>query len=214
MKSKFWSVVHGDSGVTVASIAGGLALALAAVVILGLTLAGGTSATHVDPKFIDGNPDCADLGQPDERKVEPVADGTYSLDGGTVTLVVHESSKTVDWTSTLPVNIVLVKGGPNANAYNYAPPSMGDTGLHAPERRNGRFYGLSHITFCFKPGEIVTDTPAIPETPTPTPTTPEDTPTPTATPEKCVDRKGGCPTPTPKPTKEPAPTIEPPRRGR
>ena len=197
MKSRIWSVVRGDGGVSVASIAGGLALALAAVVILGLALAGGTSATDVTPKFISGNPDCEDLSQANEVRLDPPSDGTFQLGNGTVTIVIDTDAKTFDWTSTLPVNIVIVKGGPNANAYNYSPPSTGDTGLHSPELRSGRFAGLSHISFCFKPGEVRTAT-AVAETPTPT-ATPED---PTETPEKCTDRKG-CPTPTPKATATP-----------
>ena len=163
MRSKIWSTVHRAGGGTVASVVGGLALALAALVILGLAIGGGTtSATDVTPKSISGNPDCEDLGHTNEKKVEPVVDGTFSLgfDGGTVTLVVDEGAKTFDWTSTLPINTVIVKGGPSALAYNYSPSSFGDDALHAPERRAGRFAGLSHVSFCFKKAVV---------NPTPTP---------------------------------------------
>jgi hypothetical protein len=45
---------------------------------------------------------------------------------------------------------VIVKGGPNANLYDYTPDgAAADTDLHAPVNpANGGFYGLSHISFC------------------------------------------------------------------
>jgi hypothetical protein len=56
---------------------------------------------------------------------------------------------------------VIVKGGPNANVYDYSPggatvalnisgdAGLGDTGLHALNNTPNRFYGLSHLEFCF-----------------------------------------------------------------
>ena len=132
-------------------------------------------------------------------KIEPVADGTFPVPGGEITIDVNNGAKTFDWTSTVAIGLMVVKGGPNANLYLYIPASFGDTGLHAPVNRAPRFFGLSHISFC-DPGEAATPTPT---------DTPEDTPTPT--PGKCTDRKG-CPTPPPKPTATPSDvTPAPPR---
>jgi len=38
----------------------------------------------------------------------------------------------VAWTSTFPIGAVIVKGGNNANIYEYIPPSFGDSGLASP----------------------------------------------------------------------------------
>ncbi|WP_170233691.1 hypothetical protein [Ornithinimicrobium humiphilum] len=58
----------------------------------------------------------------------------------------------VDWTSTVGIDAVIVKGGPNANVYRYDPPaeSFGDTGLVTPTNPNNyKPYGLSHVDFCY-----------------------------------------------------------------
>lgn len=46
---------------------------------------------------------------------------------------------------------VAVKGGPNTNFYDYRPNGVtSGTGLHAPVNPdNNKFYGLSHISFCY-----------------------------------------------------------------
>lgn len=63
-------------------------------------------------------------------------------------------------TETWAPEVILVKGGPAANVYNYityadATPGVADTmedfGLHAPDNPdnpNGIWYGISHIDFC------------------------------------------------------------------
>ena len=53
-----------------------------------------------------------------------------------------------DWSSSLGIDLVIVKGGPDSNLYHYDE-ATGDTGLHAPiNPSNGTPYGLSHIRFC------------------------------------------------------------------
>jgi hypothetical protein len=57
-----------------------------------------------------------------------------------------------DWSSTLGIDAVIVKGGPNANAYVYDPPeeSFGDSNCSSPINPNtGQPFGLSHIEFCY-----------------------------------------------------------------
>ena len=183
MKSRIRSLVQGHSGRATAGIAAGLALVVVAAVVALLIVVAGpsgtTSANDVTPVLVDGNPDCN--GQNELVRIDPVSSGTFSVAGGTITIVVNSSAKTFDWTSTVGIDFILVKGGPNANLYVYNPPaaSFGDTGLHAPTNsKNGRFFGLSHISFCGPGGPTAT-----PETPTATPETPTATPiTPTATP--------------------------------
>jgi uncharacterized repeat protein (TIGR01451 family) len=59
------------------------------------------------------------------------------------------TDRTFDYSANWPVNVV-VKGGPAAGNF-YSPPSATGTGLHPPVNpNNGQFYGISHITFCWK----------------------------------------------------------------
>ena len=44
---------------------------------------------------------------------------------------------------------MIVKGGPNANSYAYPGGSSGDTGLHSPFNGPDKYYGLSHVDFCW-----------------------------------------------------------------
>ena len=51
-------------------------------------------------------------------------------------------------------NLVLVKGGPNTMGYSYDTLDDWDTRLTAPRNPNGaqpKYYGISHISFCFDP---------------------------------------------------------------
>lgn len=109
-------------------------------------------AVHVAPDFVAGNPSCADLGYGDfEFKIEPAPfSGTYDIDGFNTVTITTGDEVTFDWTSTLGMDAVIVKGGPNANVYVYNPESFGDTGLHSPiNPNNDQPYGLSHISFCY-----------------------------------------------------------------
>jgi LPXTG-motif cell wall-anchored protein len=122
-----------------------------------------------NPEGVDGNPTCGDLAPEGvewtEFKVEPVEDGTFSDGTLTVTIDVHatDDGPTFDWTSNIGVDAVFVKGGPNGTLYLYDPPaeSTGDTGLHAPVNpNNDKFFGLSHISFCYDEDQATTSTTA------------------------------------------------------
>jgi hypothetical protein len=120
--------------------------ALAAVcgLIALLLIAPAAHATNasVPPVKVDGNPKCADYGLTTVAKFDPVNSGTQNG----VTLTKHDTYY-VKWTSTVAIDWVIVKGGPNANIYKYATDKFGDDWLHAP--MNGRKpYGLSHVEFC------------------------------------------------------------------
>lgn len=141
--------------------------ALAIFMVFNLQLvqavAGGPSGAGVQPEEKLGNFTCSQLlpGIPGlvELKVEPVADGTFS--DGTLEVVIDVrntgSGPVFDWdqgTSGAVMQGVFVKGGPGGNLYEYNPPIVtSDTGLHAPiNPNNDRFFGLSHISFCYTPG--------------------------------------------------------------
>jgi flagellar basal body rod protein FlgG len=113
------------------------------------------AASHVTPTVISGNPSCTDLGYDFGYKPqpEPPPSGTYSFPGDPINTVTINSDGTYfDWSSTLGIDAVIVKGGSNANVYAYDPPaeSFGDTGLHSPiNPNNGSPYAISHIEFCY-----------------------------------------------------------------
>ena len=88
----------------------------------------------VPPVKVDGNPKCVDYG------LTPITSG--------VTYSVHDTYY-VKWTSTVAVDWVIVKGGPNANIYKYPVDAFGDDWLHAPiNPSTGMPYDISHVEFC------------------------------------------------------------------
>lgn len=95
------------------------------------------------------NPSCPDSYY--EHKIEPVPDGSTTHgpnDEFEISANSNSFGEVFDWTSTLPVYRVIVKGGPGANIYDYSP-DYSDTGLHAPLNSENKYYGLSHITICY-----------------------------------------------------------------
>jgi uncharacterized membrane protein YgcG len=110
-----------------------------------------SAQSRLEPGVVEGNPTCADLGLGTASfKDEDAVNGTFSLAGGGTVTVSNADGNTFDWSATIGIDAVIVKGGPNALIYVYDPESMGATGLHAPTNpANGKFYGLSHIDFCF-----------------------------------------------------------------
>jgi hypothetical protein len=127
------------------------ALALMLAVLLGAT-----SARAVDIIFVPGNPTCSQYGDWIEYKIENPTTGNYS--DGTLNLYLQINSTsmgpTFDFKANQKIYAVAAKGGPNANLYKYAPPVYEDSGLHAPLNRT-KYYGLSHISFCYKPALMV-----------------------------------------------------------
>jgi len=125
-----------------------------------------TQAT-TSSSLVADNPTCGDLAPEGaswtEFKVEPVEDGTFSDGTLTVTIAVTETDDgpVFDWTSNIGVDAVFVKGGPGGLLYVYDPPaeSTGDTGLHAPVNpNNDKFFGLSHVSFCYDKDQATTTT--------------------------------------------------------
>jgi hypothetical protein len=105
---------------------------------------------HVDVPVIPGNPTCEDVNLGDfSMKVDPPQSGTYALDDeNSVTVTID--GLMVSWSSTIGIDAVLVKGGPNAALYEYDPEAMADSGLHAPINPNTDVpYGVSHVSFCY-----------------------------------------------------------------
>lgn len=135
---------------------------------------GPPSGDGVDPIYIGGNPSCATLNSDNANfpsitsnfgfKINQSPNGTFPLDeslGGTLeggapsdpnnSVTISNSNGTFfNWSASLGIDAVIVKGGPNANAFVYVPEDNGDTVLHAPiNPENGQPFGLSHIEFCY-----------------------------------------------------------------
>src|SRR5215216_5721047 len=163
-------------------------------------------ASHVAPVFVPGNPSCPpgtiELKVEPAIQGDPIVDGTYSDGVLTVTIDVRDTAdgQVFDFTANIGIDVVIAKGGSNANVYTYVPDVTSDTGLHAPLNTT-TYFDLSHISFCYDI-EPPTNTPTPTDTPTNTPTnTPTDTPTNTPT-----DTPTNTPTDTPTntPTNTPA----------
>jgi hypothetical protein len=154
-----------EKGWVVGSVGG--VFALLGLVVFGI-LAGGSSpvdAARVTPTVKEGNPSCQDLGFNLGLKIEPVANGTTQF------ITLSGVGASFDWTSTMGIDVVIVKGGPNANLYTYDPPAeaTSDTDLTAPINPNsGQPSGLSHVEFCYD--REAPPAPTSPATATSTPT--------------------------------------------
>ncbi len=122
-------------------------------------------ADHINPQLITGNgnhsPSCQDLGYQYEFKIDPPNDGTYYLPGNTGSVTITNVSQGIfNWSSTFGIDAVIVKGGPNANLYEYDPPSesFGDNNLSTPiNPNNGKPYGLSHVSFCYDVDKLIVE---------------------------------------------------------
>ena len=107
---------------------------------------------------VDGNPRCGEApngGFNKKIEAEDLAVGNY----GPIRITAYDG-KHVSWEiraaylDTYDANIVIVKGGPTAMYYSYDTNDDWDTDLTAPRNPNGagpKYYGISHISFCFDP---------------------------------------------------------------
>jgi len=114
--------------------------------------AGPPSGNGVQPVLFAGNPDCGNLGYDFGWKPqpEPPPSGSYAFPDGINTLDLSSDGTYFGWTSTLGLDAVIVKGGPNANVYTYVPEETSDTLLHAPiNPNNDQPYAISHIEVCY-----------------------------------------------------------------
>lgn len=131
----------------------GLLTLMGALMTFATVFAANVYAATVTPTFAAGNPSCVALGYAYGLKPEPqnAPNGIYTLSNGVDTVTVDSNGTGLDsWSSTIGIDAVIVKGGPNANIYTYSPESLGDTNLVTPtNENNGNPYGLSHVEFCY-----------------------------------------------------------------
>ncbi|HYI20184.1 MAG TPA: hypothetical protein VD836_15815 [Solirubrobacteraceae bacterium] len=120
-------------------------LIAAVCLIAALFAAPAANAAAVDPQLVPGNPNCASLGLTTITKFDPVTQSSATQAGITVT---RTGSGTFDWSSSVAVDAVIVKGGNAANVYQYPYDFFADTGLITPDNASGGPAGISHIEFC------------------------------------------------------------------
>lgn len=94
------------------------------------------------------NPSCQELGYDFGFKIDsPPFAGTHDIDGlNSVTIT--EDGTYFDWEATLGMDAVIVKGGDNANVYEYNPEATSGFGLHSPPKGEN-IPEISHIEFCY-----------------------------------------------------------------
>lgn len=159
---------NGGRLVTILATFGLLSALVVPTAVLANHPGGPTTTEMVAPTFEAGNPSCASIGSEAEVSFKINAPETGTFTDPTTGIVF-----TITSPSTLPgegsgpsfdfsasggvVLEMIVKGGPNANLYDYGTGVSSDTFLHAPVNHgNGRFYGLSHLEICYNPGSTTT----------------------------------------------------------
>jgi hypothetical protein len=117
-------------------------------------------------KFADGTP--VVLG----RTYGPITITKLWYQGPDATLLESGNSDAIvgfDFTSTMPVLAVFVKGGDGGNIYDYRPDgTLGDTELHTKVNKSGKFAAISHVDIAWS---VTTPTTTVPS-PTTTTTLP------------------------------------------
>ncbi len=119
-------------------------------------------ANAFGPGYVGFKIDDVNEGQLNGTYTDPDTGLSVTISGTDSTL------HTFDYSSSWPVNVV-VKGGPSQGRL-YSPPAGSGAGLHPPVNpNNGKFYGISHITFCWQSNqgkpklkiEKIADNPAV-----------------------------------------------------
>lgn len=138
---------------------------LSIVLVAGGVVAGctadpmGTDAPYVtgkEPVVVMGNPSCADVAEllsldlgDFELRIDPPVTGRYLLDDVNHFYLALTDGEHADWSASIGIDAVLVKGGPGARVYLYEEATAG-AGLTAPTNpANGQPYGISHVDVCW-----------------------------------------------------------------
>lgn len=135
----------------------GASALLGAVVVFSIySSAIGAGAALVEPVFVSGNASCASLGLgTEEFKIEGSFAGVYDIDGfSSITIIETEASRgdvfAIAFDSTIALDAVIMKAANGANVYIYDPEVFADEGiLSTANPKNGKRYGLSHVSFCY-----------------------------------------------------------------
>ncbi len=146
-----------------------LIMALSVMTVLAVTTLPSNDGPKVTPTYYMGNPPAltSATGYTFKTPSAPVSGVTYSLnvpiDGMNYTFYYEVYGTWGDpsssgsqyvrfWTEDdyKIVATVVVKGGPDANIYNYDPQTNNDSNLVSPTMSNGQIPGISHLDFRFE----------------------------------------------------------------
>jgi hypothetical protein len=131
-----------------------------AIATAALLLSSGAWAASVQPTTVlDNNfTSCSQLGVPGligaSTGGAPADGQSYDLGGGqsiTFDYNPNGQSQYIDFSATVPIDYVIVKGGNDYNVFHYDPATMADTHLYAPDNGSGEPAGVSHVAYCFLP---------------------------------------------------------------
>jgi hypothetical protein len=132
---------------------------LSTAALAGALLASGQASAAVTEIPYSGNKNCP--AGSNEVRFDPVVAGTKTVGGFSVTLTLDQLplGPGFDWSATGgTVSSVFVKGGPGGIQFKYAPAANSGENLHSQiNPSNGRYYGLSHVSFCYTPGQARID---------------------------------------------------------
>jgi hypothetical protein len=113
-------------------------------------------AVAANPVYVLGNPTCAELdpffvGIKIDQGAESAYDFSYTENGIIVTATGSSATLVDTWTSTIPIDAVIVKAATGAYVYYYDPEVMSGGGLITPNTQDntGNPAALSHISFCY-----------------------------------------------------------------
>ncbi|WP_408952748.1 hypothetical protein [Lysobacter sp. Hz 25] len=138
-------------------------LATALLLATAAALPTGAWAASVQPTTYSGNfTSCDDLpgvatwsGLGGSTGSAPVNGQSYNLGapGQTITFnyTPADQSKYIGFTSTVPMDYIVVKGGNAYNVFQYDPAVLSDINLFAPLNSSGEPAGVSHVVYCFLP---------------------------------------------------------------
>src|SRR5919199_4401608 len=127
--------------------------AMGVAALFALASVGAARASSVAPTVHLGNVNsCADVAPGTHGISIDSPSGSGTFDDGTLTgsYTVSGDLTAFAWTSdTVPVNVVVVKGGPDANVYDYGTGAAGDAGLVSPHNGGGNVPAISHVLLCY-----------------------------------------------------------------
>ncbi len=127
-------------------------LAVVALLTATLLLAIPSATAQTSVTYVAGNPTCQDRGyafgfkpQVGENDFDSGTWDGYFPDGINTLHIVASGPYVTEWSSSLGIDAVIVKGGPGANVYEYNPEAFSGGNLSTPDAGPA----VSHIEFCY-----------------------------------------------------------------
>ena len=101
-----------------------------------------------DPVFRSGNPTCTGLGYLGGYKVDSPAIGS-PVTIGPITFTFTDTKNLGSWSSTIPIDAIIMKAGNGALIFSYAGGASSGGGEYTPTNSGGVQAAISHIELCY-----------------------------------------------------------------